>query len=70
MATDGFSRSPDTKWDVPEELTIGRTFRVTPRRIVVHILLHEIRHWAQIATLLRLNGFAVEWHDFLFSAAD
>lgn len=40
------------------------------RRIVVHILLHEIRHWAQIATLLRLNGFAVEWHDFLFFAAE
>ena len=44
----------------------------TPRKIVVHILLHETRHWAQIATLLRLNGWALNgfvdgFHDFLFS---
>jgi hypothetical protein len=26
---------------------------------------HEIRHWAQIATLLRLNGVVHELHDFL-----
>jgi hypothetical protein len=29
---------------------------VTPRKIVVNVLLHETRHWAQIATLLRFNG--------------
>jgi hypothetical protein len=29
--------------------------------------MHEIRHWAQIATLMRLNGHPVEWHDFLMS---
>ena len=33
----------------------------------MHVLMHEIRHWAQIATLLRLNGVAGEFHDFLFS---
>lgn len=65
-----FLGGAEVTWDVPEELTIGRTFRITPRRIVVHILLHEIRHWAQIGTLLRLNGFKVEWHDFLFFAAE
>jgi len=27
------------------------------------VLMHEIRHWAQIATLLRTD----EFHDFLFS---
>ena len=32
-----------------------------------HILLHEIRHWAQIATLLRVSGLTGEFHDFLFS---
>jgi len=29
--------------------------------------LHEIRHWAQIGTLFRLNGLTIEFHDFLFS---
>jgi hypothetical protein len=33
----------------------------------MHTLIHEIRHWAQIATLSRLNGFDVEFRDFLFS---
>lgn len=29
--------------------------------------MHEIRHWAQIGTLFRLNGLTGEVHDFLFS---
>jgi len=29
--------------------------------------MHEIRHWAQIGTLFRLNGLAGEVHDFSFS---
>jgi uncharacterized damage-inducible protein DinB len=40
---------------------------VTPRKIIIHTLLHEVRHWAQISTLLRQNGFKIEFHDFLFS---
>jgi uncharacterized damage-inducible protein DinB len=40
---------------------------VKPRKIVVHILLHEIRHGAQIATLFRLNSLVDDLHDFLFS---
>ena len=39
----------------------------TPKKIVVHVLLHEIRHWAQIATLCRVNGFVGEPQDFLAS---
>jgi hypothetical protein len=31
------------------------------------LLKHEIRHWAQIATLFRLSGLKVEMRDFLFS---
>lgn len=60
---------PDEKWDVPQELrfpNLSATARVTPRKIVIHVAMHEIRHWAQIATLLRLNGLAGEFHDFLF----
>jgi uncharacterized damage-inducible protein DinB len=47
---------PATEWDIAQEHTLlGRKLRLTPRKIVVHVVLHEIRHWAQIATLLRLN---------------
>jgi uncharacterized damage-inducible protein DinB len=59
---------PAAAWDTPEEFKILDNFvSVTPRKIVIHILMHEIRHWAQIATLFRLNGLACEFHDFLFS---
>jgi uncharacterized damage-inducible protein DinB len=37
------------------------------QEIVTHVLLHEIRHRAQIATLFRLNGLKADFHDFLFS---
>jgi uncharacterized damage-inducible protein DinB len=40
---------------------------MTPEKIVVHTLIHEIRNWAQIATVVRLNGYKGEFHDFLFS---
>lgn len=46
---------------------VNSSITVTPRKIAVHIILHEIRHWAQIATLFRLNGLTGEFHDFLFS---
>lgn len=60
---------PDEKWDISEEHKLGNhVLYLTPRKIVVHIVIHEIRHWAQIATLLRLNGFSAEFHDFLFSS--
>lgn len=59
---------PGEQWDGPREYKIlDFVANVTPRKIAVHILMHEIRHWAQIATLLRLNGVPVEFHDFLFS---
>jgi uncharacterized damage-inducible protein DinB len=59
---------PAEKWDVPEDYKVLDYFlRATPRKIVVHILMHEIRHWAQIATVLRLNGLTDEFHDFLAS---
>jgi uncharacterized damage-inducible protein DinB len=56
------------KWDTPNDYKIiNSVLRITPKKIVVHLLRHEIRHWAQIATLFRFNGFAAESHDFLFS---
>jgi uncharacterized damage-inducible protein DinB len=54
--------------DTPEEFQImNRPFTATPRKIVAHVLMHEIRHWAQIATLLRLSGYKVDFQDFLFA---
>ena len=59
---------PEQQWDVQQDHKLmNSVLTVTPRKIVVHVLLHEIRHWAQFATMLRWNGFALEFHDFLFS---
>jgi uncharacterized damage-inducible protein DinB len=61
---------PEQDWDIMNDYNILKyALRATPKKIVTHILMHEIRHWAQIATLLRLNGFKGEFHDFLFSPA-
>ena len=56
---------PSGEWDVSQEFPLmNGLLRATPRKIVIHILMHEIRHWAQIGTLLRLNGFAGDFQDF------
>jgi uncharacterized damage-inducible protein DinB len=59
---------PQQQWDTPRELKI-MSFLVTasPKKIVMHTLMHEIRHWAQLATICRMNGVAGEFHDFLAS---
>jgi uncharacterized damage-inducible protein DinB len=55
-------------WEIPREFNLLNTpVSVTPRKFVVHVLVHEIRHWAQIATMLRLNGLAPGLPDFLVS---
>jgi uncharacterized damage-inducible protein DinB len=59
---------PAEEWDVQRDFEFfGNRLLATPKKIILHVLLHEIRHWAQIATLLRLNGLKVDFHDFLFS---
>ncbi len=59
---------PPAQWDVLQEFTLMNSLlRATPRKIIVHVVMHEIRHWAQVATLLRLQGVAGEFLDFLFS---
>lgn len=59
---------PAQDWDTPQDFTIvNRALRATPRKIVLHVLVHEIRHWAQIATLLRLQGLTAGSHDLLLS---
>ncbi|HET9088028.1 MAG TPA: DinB family protein [Acidobacteriaceae bacterium] len=46
------------------------TLHASRRKLFVHILLHSMRHWAQLATVLREAGFKTDWpKDFLFSEA-
>jgi uncharacterized damage-inducible protein DinB len=47
-------------------LTAG-TLSASKKKIVIHMLMHGVRHWAQLATELREAGFAQGKHDFLFS---
>ena len=46
------------------------TYRMTPRKLLLHICLHETRHWAQIALGARQAGLAPPGnHDFFYSKA-
>lgn len=46
------------------------TLHASRRKLFVHIMLHSIRHWAQLSTVLREAGHKAEWpKDFLFSEA-
>ena len=43
---------------------------MTPRKLLFHILLHETRHWAQIALAVRLAGLEPPGdHDLFYSKA-
>lgn len=45
-------------------------FVLTPRKLLFHCLLHEIRHWAQIAVSLRRAGLEPPGnHDLFYSKA-
>ena len=46
------------------------TFSLTPRKLLFHCLLHETRHWAQIALAVRRAGLEPPGtHDLLYSRA-
>ena len=46
------------------------TLAASARKVVVHLLMHGIRHWAQLATALRQQGHATDWsHDIAMSDA-
>ena len=52
-----------------QTLTAG-TITASKYRIASNLFLHGIRHWGQIATVLRQNGFTDQWpHDLLLSDA-
>jgi uncharacterized damage-inducible protein DinB len=51
-------------------IVLDRQWSMTPRKLLFHNLLHEIRHWAQIALAVRLGGFEPPGeHDLFYSAA-
>lgn len=53
-----------------QTLTAG-TVTASKHKIASNIFLHDIRHWGQIATVLRLNGFPNQWpHDLLLSSVE
>lgn len=58
---------PDGEWDTVNEMTLGTYYlAASTKKLISHVILHEIRHWAQIATILRLSGVKTEPDDFLF----
>lgn len=54
---------------VSETRKLGR-LSARAHTVVVHTLIHGIRHWAQVATVLRQHGYTGLWeHDWLLSPA-
>jgi uncharacterized damage-inducible protein DinB len=50
-------------------LTAGE-MSASGRKMLMHCMVHSIRHWAQLATAMREQGHATNWkHDFMFSKA-
>jgi len=44
------------------------TYSMSPRKLLLHMALHEVRHWAQIAAAVRAAGFAPPGdHDLFYS---
>ena len=57
--------------DEPRTFTVQTgDFLLTPRKLLFHFLLHETRHWAQIALAVRRAGLEPPGnHDLFYSKA-
>ena len=57
--------------DEPRTVTVATgDYVITPRKLLFHCLLHETRHWAQVALALRRAGVEPPGnHDLFFSKA-
>jgi uncharacterized damage-inducible protein DinB len=64
--TDGLT---DEEWENIHKADAGTLiFQGPARKMIAHILIHEVRHWAQIALAVRQNGLAPPGeHDLIFS---
>jgi uncharacterized damage-inducible protein DinB len=65
------SELDDEAADEPRTFTVQTgDFVLTPRKLLFHCLLHETRHWAQIALAVRRAGLEPPGnHDLFFSKA-
>jgi uncharacterized damage-inducible protein DinB len=65
------SELDDEVADEPRTFTVQNgDFVLTPRKLLFHCLLHETRHWAQIALALRRAGLEPPGnHDLFYSKA-
>ena len=66
------SELDDDVADQPRTFTVqsGGDFVLTPRKLLFHCLLHETRHWAQIALAIRRAGLDPPGnHDLFYSKA-
>jgi uncharacterized damage-inducible protein DinB len=62
--------APPEDWSRIIELTADARFHITRRKAVANIVMHTIRHWGQVALVVRLNGMAPPGeHDLVFSRA-
>jgi uncharacterized damage-inducible protein DinB len=62
----------DPDWDgvLTFPTRTGGTLTASRRKIFIHALVHGVRHWAQLASFLRQQGYKQDWpHDFIFSRA-
>jgi uncharacterized damage-inducible protein DinB len=61
----------DEVWQTRRRLKLRDTeYEITPRKLVFHVLLHETRHWAQLAVAVRNAGHEPPGnHDLFFSKA-
>ena len=55
--------TPNTNWDEDLEFPTrsAGTLKARRRTIVVHMLMHSIRHYAQLGTIARHGGAAADW---------
>jgi uncharacterized damage-inducible protein DinB len=57
--------------NTPRDVVVASgTYSLSPRKLLFHMALHEVRHWAQIAAAVRVAGFAPPGdHDLFYSKA-
>jgi uncharacterized damage-inducible protein DinB len=55
----------------PRDVVVASgTYPLSPGKLLFHMVLHEVRHWAQIAAAVRAAGFAPPGdHDLFYSKA-
>ena len=59
---------PDAEWEAPREMSFGtHSWTVTPRKMILQAITHELRHWAHVAAFLRQAGYKPGFHDVIAS---